>query len=242
MKKLMCGIIICIIFIFTGLIKTFADTSIPDTVIIIRHADKLPKEYPNSGPALTPKGITRSMAFALFYIKILNNDANGGYPFPNFIFATNPYKGTSDYGASGGYRELLTVSPLVTYLYKARQKKTLPELVDIPFASDEYKDLIDYIYSKKHLDKTTILICWDHSRIPDMIKKLAKDFNITSGEVPDNWKGDDFSTVYILNYQGNNNMKIIKLDASLTYPVSDDITSQLYINQAYYQLMDSVKN
>ena len=243
MGKLKCCIL-CSIMIVLGSSIFAGNNSIttPKTIIIIRHADKLSKDsYPNSGPALTPKGITRSMAFALFYINQLNSDAGGNYPFPDFIFPSNPYLGTSNYGASNGYRELLTVSPLVTYLYKARQKETLPQLVDIPYTTDQYKDLVDYIYSKKHLKDTTILICWDHTRIPKIINKLAEKCNVVSGQIPDSWDSNDFSTVYILNYSGNNDVEIIELPASTTYPVENDIQSQMNINLCYYKLMASIQ-
>ena len=73
-----------------------------------------------------------------------------------------------------------------------------------------------------------------------MINELAKDFKITSGQIPNNWDSDDFGTVYILKYLNNKKIKIIRLDASTTYPVSNDIESQMHINQAYYQLMNSL--
>ncbi len=245
MRKLVCLFINCFI-IFTCLgsaVSGSNGTTTPKTIIIIRHADKLPDKYPNSGPALTPKGISCSMAFALFYINQLNTDAGGNYPFPDFIFPSNPYLGTLNYGASNGFRELLTVSPLVTYLYKARQEETSPQLVDIPFTTDQYKELVSYIYSKKHLQDKTILICWDHGRIPKIINELAKGFKVTSGQIPakGSWASDDFSTVFILNYQGNKELEIIELPASTTYPVGDDIQGQMNINLNYYKLMASIQ-
>ncbi len=214
-----------------------ANDSVPKTIIIIRHADKLDIE--NCGPALSPKGNARSMAFALYYINTLN--AKYGYSFPDYIFATNPYKSDSKYYSIKSFRHLMTVSPLATWMYFFREAETSEYMIDIPFNNDEYEQLAEYIYNKSHLNNKTILICWSHTEIPELVDELTKGFKVSCDgfTMPFKWSGDDYSSIIILEYGKKKSIIIKKLDKNETYPVSDNLNEQLSIIYKYYDLFGS---
>lgn len=212
----------------------FAENFTPKTIIIIRHGDKLDKTRTEVGPTLSPKGITRSMAFALFFINNLKTKM--GYPLPDYIFATSPLDKSTGYSKS--FRHLQTIAPLVSWMCYKNQVKETNKFVNILSNSREYEHLAQYIFSKSDFNGKTILICWSHETIlPGLVKELIKNLKIVPGstQLPPKWNGNDYSSIIILDYN-KGSVKIKLLNQNSTYTVPDNIQSQMAIIKNYYSL------
>jgi hypothetical protein len=157
----------------------------PSKIYIIRHADKLAQ---NPGPALSPKGEIRAIAFAIrFYQE---------FPHPDFIFATDPVSNKNDglYKKGLSIRELQTVGPLAN-LITIKNHDDFPILH--PYRNKEYDKLAHDLLTEPEFNKKIILICWDHKLIPEIAKSLG---------VPDKdivkWQKKDFDSIYYIDFNG----------------------------------------
>lgn len=150
--------------------------AVPKEIILIRHADKLDQTDP--GPFLSPQGVMRAELFSKYYL--------GMYPEPDYIITT----AQTHYS----FRELQTVIPLVTYYAVLQPQGGQPVLLNNKYKHEKnfsglkklYTDLLnDYKFSGK-----TVLICWHHAEIPQLLYGL--------GATPYQSKlaDDDYDTVY----------------------------------------------
>lgn len=148
--------------------NALADT----TVLIIRHAEK-----PPAGTDLTPAGVARAEAYPAFFRKYRASD--GKAVRIDYIFATADSKGS--------HRERLTMEPLA---------KSLGLKLDLRFKNKEYGDLVDAMKAKSY--GRTILICWHHGHIPDMVGAFGGDSTklLPGGKWPD----DHFDYVIELHF------------------------------------------
>lgn len=160
--------------------STFAT---PNEVYIIRHADKL-KHPP--GPALSPKGEIRAIAFAIQFRK--------NYPLPDYIFATNPVSDKKEglYLKGTSIRELQTVGPLVSML-SVEQHEYIPILH--PYRNKEYKALANDLLNQKQFNGKRILVCWDHGLIPAFANALG----VAENKV-EKWAKSDFDSIYLVKF------------------------------------------
>ena len=102
-------------------------------------------------------------------------------------------------------RPSLTITPLSLAL-------GLP--IDTSYADRRFQQLADSLRS--HSDGKTILICWHHGKIPDLLKALGADPNtlLQNGT----WPSKEFSWTVQLCYDKHGNL-IPDLTTCLTQPV-----------------------
>lgn len=118
------------------------------TVLIIRHAEK-----PETGNQLTPAGVRRASAYPAYFAGLRLN----GHPVHlDHIFAAADSKGSE--------RPRLTVEPLAAALHMPLDLRFKAKAVDALAA-----DLRSHSYGD------TVLICWHHGRIPDLLQALGED-------------------------------------------------------------------
>jgi hypothetical protein len=115
--------------------------SIPKSVIIIRHAEKIPGLN-----HLDQKGYERAAALPYFFSgnPLYNN------PEPSYVFAAGLVESDSS------VRNIETCAPTANHL-----KKTL----NIDFKPKQTKDLANELLTNPKYDNACILICWEHNNI-----------------------------------------------------------------------------
>jgi hypothetical protein len=146
----------------------------PAQIIVIRHADE-PNDRDN--PHLSPAGVKRADELVPF---IMTDSTMTRYGLPVAIFATR----TTKHG--NGQRTQETVAPLA-------RKLNLP--VQTPFQSDEIHVLAKRILSNPMYEGKTVLICWNHEEIPELVKALGVK------PAPAKWKGSVYDQVYVITYR-----------------------------------------
>jgi len=148
------------------------------TVLIVRHGEK-----PAEGTDLTPAGVARANAYPAFFKKY--HDMYGRRVHIDHIFATADSKGS--------HRERLTMEPLA---------KSLNLQLDLRFKNKQYGDLVDALKSKSY--GHTVLICWHHGHIPDMLSAFgAQPAKLLPGG---KWPEDHFDYVIELDFDHQANL------------------------------------
>ncbi len=160
--------------IILALFFSTAALAAPAQVLIIRHAEK-----PEDGNGLSEKGFKRALALVQYF---KSNPDVTQHGTPAAIFAMKPKD------ENGSIRAIQTVSPLA-------QNLGLP--VNTPFMKLELSELVNKINSNQQYNGKTVLICWEHKVIPDM----AKIFGVNPR--PSDWPGEDFETVFEIDFTGN---------------------------------------
>jgi hypothetical protein len=182
MKSLMlfCGLLMATMPAATYAQAANAGNSSPlanAVVLIIRHAEK-----PKSGSALAPAGKKRAKA----YVKYFKDYTVDGQPLKlDYLFASADSKASR--------RARLTIEPT---------SKKLGLSIDTRFADAQYQQLANEIRTKP-LGKS-ILICWHHGEIPQLILALGADpaqlFRSSK------WPDAVFNWVIQLRYDANGNL------------------------------------
>lgn len=189
MKKLL---LISLFLSFINLSYAF-----PKQIIIIRHADKL--EQTQAGPTLSAKGQVRAIKFADYFLNKFGE--------PDNVIAANP----SNYiGKNSSIRELQTVAPLVNILSTKHPQTGFPILH--PFESADYKKLVKFVLQEEMFSGKTVLICWNHTKIPQLAEKLGVTQKI------DKWAADNYDSVYVLKYDDAGKIKLFTV-LNKQYPV-----------------------
>jgi len=147
----------------------------PAQIILIRHGDE-PDD--SNDPHLSRAGVQRAEDLVPF---ITTDSAMTRYGLPVAVFATR----TTKHGNAVRTQE--TVAPL------ARALK-LP--VQTPFFSEDYAALAKRILKDPRYAGKTVLICWNHEEIPQLVKALGV------SPKPPKWKDSVYDLVYIITYQG----------------------------------------
>jgi hypothetical protein len=146
----------------------------PAQIILLRHAEK--PEDPND-PHLSPAGVKRADRLVSF---IISDPVMSKFGLPVAVFATQTTK------HDNGQRTQETVAPL------ARELK-LP--VQTPFLSKDYAALAKQILANPAYSGKTVLICWTHAEIPQLVAALGVKPR------PKKWKGSVFDKVYVISNQ-----------------------------------------
>ncbi len=120
----------------------------PATILIIRHAEKLPDGDSN----LSPAGYARAQLLLKTFIP---DGGSPGLPTPQFIFAAAP--------SSHSNRSALTVIPLANALHLE---------INQDFADHNYADLAAELLSGKYAGKV-VLVSWHHGKIPQLAIALG---------------------------------------------------------------------
>ena len=144
--------------------------AVPAQIILIRHGEK-----PSDPllPNLSQGGYERSGALSYFFsLDPLVLD----FGFPAAMFATKPFSLT--------HREIETLAPTA-------QKFGLP--IHAPFFFSETDQISELILNDQKLEGRSVLICWEHHVIPDLVLALR---GPATPDYPDN----RFDLVYKLTY------------------------------------------
>ena len=160
--------------ILLALFFSTAALAAPAQVLIIRHAEK-----PEDGNGLSEKGFKRALALVQYF---KSNPDVTQHGTPAAIFAMKPKD------ENGSIRAIQTVSPLA-------QNLGLPIFSSI--LRDDLNSLVSKVMTDQSYNGKMVLICWEHKVIPDM----AKIFGVNPR--PSDWPGDDFETVFEIDFTGN---------------------------------------
>ncbi|MFD8996715.1 hypothetical protein [Streptomyces abikoensis] len=160
----------------------------PDTTImIIRHGEKprgstrgMDEHGEPDKKSLTRRGWERAGALPKLFAPATGASGQAGLPRPSTIFAA------ADYGPNAGsHRMRQTVTPL-------SEEFRLP--VNTSFSETEEAKLAAAALTSP----SPVLICWEHSRIADIVKGLGA---AGAPGVPKSWP-DRFDLVWVLTRRG----------------------------------------
>lgn len=153
-----------LLILFFTLITSLAHAA-PAQVIIIRHAEK-----PAEGNELNEQGWQRAHALPAFFAK---------FERPVALFAGAPNK------PGGSIRSIQTLMPLAEQLGMS---------IHTEIKKLEISTLVNVVLSTKEFDGRTVVICWEHSVIPAMVKL----FGATTA--PDFWADEVYDRAWILKF------------------------------------------
>jgi broad specificity phosphatase PhoE len=145
----------------------------PAAIILIRHAEK--PEDPGD-VHLSQAGVQRAEELVSF---ITTDTAMARLGIPVAIFATKTAKD------GNGQRTQETVAPL---------SRRLGVPVQTPFRTKDYRSLAELIFGDTAYAGKTILVCWNHERIPQLATALGV------RPEPPKWKDDVYDRVYVISY------------------------------------------
>jgi hypothetical protein len=128
--------------------STAAGAQPPATILIIRHAEKLP----NGDTDLSPVGYERAQLLLKAFIPA---GRRPDLPTPQFIFAAAP--------SSHSNRSALTVIPLADALHLQ---------INHDFEDHKYADLAAELLSGRYAGKV-VLVSWHHGKIPELATALG---------------------------------------------------------------------
>jgi hypothetical protein len=145
----------------------------PANIIIIRHAEK-PRDKADNH--LSPAGRERAERLPEFLEQSPELAKVGP---PAYLFATHLTK------EGHGQRTIETLEPLAASLHLK---------IETPFQSDDANKLATQLLSKKKYNDKTILICWTHEHLPELIQALGIE------PAPAKLADDCYDLVYLLRY------------------------------------------
>ena len=146
----------------------------PARVIVIRHAEK--PEDPRA-LHLSPAGEERAKDFVAF---LKNNTDLTSKGLPIALFATQKTKNDR------GQRTRETLEPLSLDLDIA---------IQLPYKAENYERLAKQILSTKEYEGKTVLICWTHEYIPQLVSALGVH------PQPERLSGDVYDRVYVVDFK-----------------------------------------
>ncbi len=154
----------------------------PAQVIIIRHAEK-PKDP--GALHLSSAGRKRAKELARFFKE---DDVLMRHGEPSALFATKETKN------GGGQRTKETLEPLA---------KDLGIMIKTPYKSDDYLKLASHILGGKDYEGKTVIICWTHEFIPQLIGAFG------IHPTPEKLDGSVYDRVYNIEFRdGKPELKI----------------------------------
>jgi hypothetical protein len=160
----------------------------PAQIILIRHADE-PAD-PND-PHLSPTGVKRAERLVPFITK---DPMMSRFGPPVAVFATR----TTSHG--NGQRTQETVAPLA---------KALELRVQTPFLARDYAALARRVLGDPAYAGKTVLICWNHTEIPQLAVALGVK------PQPPRWKVGVYDLVYLISYhEGKASLATTRYDAN----------------------------
>lgn len=159
----------------------------PNRIMIVRHAEKPDDASPNRGvmadgtedkDSLTVRGWQRAGALVRFFCPV----SGARELLPGTIFAAGTGHG------SKSERPLETVTPLIDFL-----KQHGGVEVNEHHLKDDLQGLMDEVLKST----ATVLVAWEHKRIPGLVALLPN-----APKVPDTWPDDRFDIVWIFDSGG----------------------------------------
>jgi hypothetical protein len=158
----------------------------PYKVIITRHGDKVP-----GGFCLSLQGLERASSFVHYFSGLDTFQA----PPITHIFAA--YIG----GATPYIRPKQTCQPLADYL-------KIP--LNLDYTPTQFTEVAKEVLTNPKYDNSSVLLCWEHDNIPNLIKALGADN-------PGVWDDDIFDQVYLLTYKNGKKPQVQKILQQLMY-------------------------
>jgi hypothetical protein len=162
--------------------------ALPSQVLIIRHGEKT-----GEGNSLSLKGKERAAALIPFFMETKEFLTNGT---PAAIYAVQ----SSDQNPS--QRPVETVQSLADKL-----KITL----NTKYVQDNYKKMVDEIKSDPTYHGKTVLICWEHTVIPE----IARAFGAL--QTPGRWSSEAYDRVWKINFNTSGRASFENLAQKLMY-------------------------
>jgi hypothetical protein len=145
----------------------------PAQVILLSHAEK-----PPTGSELNEAGNQRATALAGLFQTDPRVRAHGPVAA---IFAMEPPD------ANGSVRPIRTMAPTAAALH-------LP--IDTRFKREEVKALAKAIRKDKTLEGKTVVICWEHKMIPEIVAALGW------SNPPAQWRDGVYDRLWVLDFEG----------------------------------------
>ena len=149
----------------------------PAEVLLIRHAEK-----PDSGPDLNARGYQRAQALVQFFE---TSPEVTRFGTPVAIYGAAPKK------KGGSVRSIETVAPTA---------KALGLEVDTDYTKKDVEDAADEVMKTKAYDGKTVLMAWEHKKIPDLAAAFGVD------DAPDTWASDVFDRVWVIDFDDDGNV------------------------------------
>ncbi len=146
----------------------------PAEIIFLRHAEK-----PPSGPTLNAKGYERANALPPLFASDPRVLEFGKIVA---IFSAAPAK------AGSSVRSVETMQPT---------GKVLGLTLHTAFTKDDLPQLVKAVMGDPAFDGKTVVVCWEHKKIPDILKA----FGYATG--PTRWDDAVFDRLWILNFTGD---------------------------------------
>jgi len=144
----------------------------PAEIIFLRHAEK-----PPSGPELNTQGWKRAKALAGLFTQDGRVQEHGR---PAAIFAAGLVK------PGGSVRSIQTM---------IATGKALNLPVDSHITRDNITGLVQAIMDSPAYEGKTVLVCWEHKKIPGMVAAFGWD------EAPKKWNDSVYDRLWILNFE-----------------------------------------
>ncbi len=151
--------------------------SVPQKVLIIRHAEKLDQK--DCGPYLSQCGVDRSLKLPAYFVS--------NFPLPVAIYAQGQKKETSS------LRAIQTMAPTATHLMQISPENAKEFVLLTDYEGDEEKELAQEVLTTTDYDDKVVYICWSHQTI----EKLAEQLGV---EDPPKWPSDVFDWVWVITY------------------------------------------
>lgn len=155
-------------------LSVLAAAAQPRQIILLRHAEK------GSDPAdnhLSLKGRERALALAPYLTETPELLTNG---LPVALFASGAQKATHS------FRSMETLAPL---------GKQLNQPVWSSFTNKEVEALADFILRQRSYQGKTIVVCWTHEYIPELIAALG------APSPARKMKSSEFDRLYLITYK-----------------------------------------
>jgi hypothetical protein len=144
----------------------------PAQIIFLRHAEK-----PLLGPELNARGWERAQALVTLFTHDPRVREHGPVVA---IFAMRPGK------AGGSVRAMQTMEAT---------GRALGVTPDLRFTREEIAPLVRVIRETRAFDGKTVVVCWEHKVIPDMLKACGW----TSG--PRKWNESAYDRLWLLDFE-----------------------------------------
>jgi broad specificity phosphatase PhoE len=160
----------------------------PAEVILIRHAEK-----PAVGNELSPRGRERAAALGPYFQTtpdVLD------FKTPVAIYAQRPKSEASS------VRAIQTVQPLADAL---RLK------INETYTRDEFEGMVEEIRQKPEYQGHTVLICWEHKVIPEIVRKFAVE------GAPQTWRDETYDRTWIIKFKAGEKPTFIDFPQRLMF-------------------------
>jgi len=158
-----------LVFLFQGL--SVASFATPAQVILLRHAEK---PEPVEGSHLSEQGFARARALAIYFKS--NPDAIRFGKVAG-LYAVRPES------ADGSVRSIETLAPTA---------RVLDLTLHSDFTKLEVTALTKEILSSPAYDGRTVVVCWEHKRIPEIARALG------ASDAPSQWDGKVYDRLWYL--------------------------------------------